>query len=181
MCWLHEWLGWKHCLSGHYRSIQCRPNVEGSNIFSGFGTNCTYSESLKIFVMLCYAMYFTVNIIFINFDKHSFDISYISSYLFGPPEEIRKSISGPRPKKVVHHWSKASRLWKGSHFTLRFFGFWRVNCFDVKPGLLHSCRSLLLDEILTESSGTNSRWCRTKKLYSSFNFIKISNRLFCCG
>ena len=54
-------------------------------------------------------MYFNVNIIFINFDKHSFDIGpiynvyAISSHTYLTPEGTRKSNSGPRPKKVVHH------------------------------------------------------------------------------
>ena len=53
------------------------------------------------FVKLCYAICFTVNIIIINFGKHSFDLIYVVS-LFGP-EGLTKSISGPWPKKVVHH------------------------------------------------------------------------------
>jgi len=55
--------------------------------------------------MLRYAMYVTVNIIFIHFDMHSFDISYYRHTCLAP-EEIKKSISGPQPKKVVHHWSR---------------------------------------------------------------------------
>src|SRR6218665_800958 len=55
--------------------------------------------------MLRYAMYFTVNIIFIyiHFDIHSFDVNYYR-HTYLAPERIKKSISGPRPKKIVHHW-----------------------------------------------------------------------------
>jgi len=57
--------------------------------------------------MLRYAtcVYFTVNIIFINFDKHSLDAAYkLYRHTCLAPEEIKKLISGPRPEKVVHHW-----------------------------------------------------------------------------
>jgi len=53
--------------------------------------------------MLSYAMFFTVSIIFINFDKHSFKCNTCRHTCLAP-EEIKKLISGPRPKKVVHHW-----------------------------------------------------------------------------
>jgi len=56
--------------------------------------------------MLSYATYFTVNIIFINFDKHSFDTCKLYHHTCLGPKEIKKSISGLRPKKVVHHWSR---------------------------------------------------------------------------
>jgi len=37
---------------------------------------------------------------------HSLDISYnFYRHTCLAPEAIKKSISGPRPKKVVHHWS----------------------------------------------------------------------------
>ena len=52
--------------------------------------------------MLYYATYVTVNVIFIHFDIHSFDITHIRHFCLAP-EGIEKSISGPRAKKVVHH------------------------------------------------------------------------------
>jgi len=48
-------------------------------------------------------MHFTLNIIFINFDKHSFDTCKLYRHTCLAPEAIKKSISGPRQKKVVHH------------------------------------------------------------------------------
>jgi len=78
-------------------------SVKGSSwIFSGFETNCAYSESSETLVMLCYAMCVTVNIIFIHFNIwHE-----IHRQTCLAPEGTRKSISGPRPKKVVHHCCK---------------------------------------------------------------------------
>src|SRR6218665_1209228 len=52
---------------------------------------------------LCCAMCFTVHIIFIHFDKHSSDLGLDTCLA---PEGFNRSISGPRPKKVVHHWSR---------------------------------------------------------------------------
>jgi len=56
--------------------------------------------------MLSYAAFFTVTISFINFDKHLFDSCTCMLYRLTwlAPEKIKKSISGPRTKKVVHHW-----------------------------------------------------------------------------
>src|SRR6218665_1961510 len=48
-------------------------------------------------------MYVILNIIFIHFDMHSLDVSYNYGHTCLAPEGIRTSISGPRPKKVVHH------------------------------------------------------------------------------
>src|SRR6218665_1485809 len=45
-------------------------------------------------------MCFTVHIIFINFDRHSLDLG---RGICLAPEGFKRSISGPRPKKVVHH------------------------------------------------------------------------------
>src|SRR6218665_1280389 len=73
-----------------------------SNKHSFFETNCTYSELLRELAMLSNAMYFTVNIVFINFDKHSFNIHIVT--LVWPPKGLRnRLVHGPRPKKVVHH------------------------------------------------------------------------------
>src|SRR6218665_728890 len=58
----------------------------------------TYVESLKPY--LCYAMCFKVNIIFINVDDHSPDLGRDTCLA---SEGFQRSISGPRPKKVVHH------------------------------------------------------------------------------
>ena len=56
--------------------------------------------------MLCYAMCVTVNIIFIYFDIwHE-----IHRHTCLAPEGTKKSISGPRPKKVVHHCTILSVL-----------------------------------------------------------------------
>src|SRR6218665_3406186 len=56
--------------------------------------------------MLCYAMCVTVNIIFIHFNIwHE-----IHRQTCLAPEGTRKSISGPRPKKVVHHCFRVTTL-----------------------------------------------------------------------
>ena len=52
---------------------------------------------------LCYAMCFTMRIIFIYFDKHSPNLGRDTCLA---PEEFQRSISGPWPKKVVHHCAK---------------------------------------------------------------------------
>jgi len=49
------------------------------------------------------------------------------------PEGIKTSINGPRPKKVVHHWSRRSpALYKG-HFKaiykVRFHDFYVLVCY----------------------------------------------------
>jgi len=44
---------------------------------------------------------FSVHIILIHFDKHSLDLGR-DTWL--APVGFKRSISGPRPKKVVHHW-----------------------------------------------------------------------------
>jgi len=49
---------------------------------------------------LCYAMCFTVHMIFIHFDKHSSDLGLDTCLA---TEGFKRSISGPRPKMVVHH------------------------------------------------------------------------------
>src|SRR6218665_2128961 len=55
-------------------------------------------------------MCFTVHIIFIHFDKHSPDQGCDTCLA---PEGFKRSISGPRPKKVVHHLSKdTTAFWK---------------------------------------------------------------------
>src|SRR6218665_3647959 len=72
--------------------------------------------------MLRYAMCVTVNIIFIYFDIwHE-----IHRHTCLAPEGIKKSISGPRPEKVVHHCSKGTRYAKEffhcrSTFYLEFY------------------------------------------------------------
>jgi len=62
--------------------------------------------------MLCYATNVTVNINFINCSMHSLDISYNFFYRHTclAPEAIKKSISGPRSKKVVHHCPTTMRV-----------------------------------------------------------------------
>src|SRR6218665_216105 len=70
-----------------------------SRIFSGFERNCDYSESFETLIMLRYAMCVIVNIIFIHFDIWR----EIYRHTCLAPEGIKKSISGPRPKKVVHN------------------------------------------------------------------------------
>src|SRR6218665_3241732 len=75
---------------------------------SCFETNCTYSESLKTIAMLRCAMYLNVNIIFINFDKHSFDIGpiiYNVSYMYivtlvWPPKGLRNLIVARGRKRL---------------------------------------------------------------------------------
>jgi len=102
VCQLLEWLG---CLSGHYRSIQwmlvklgC--SVQGSSWnFTSFETNCTYSESSKTLIMLRYAMYVTVNIIFIHFDMHSYDISYIVPLVW-PTKGLRNRLVARGRKRL---------------------------------------------------------------------------------
>jgi len=49
--------------------------------------------------MLRYAMYFTVNIIFIKFDKHSFDISYIVTLVW-PPKRLRNRLMARGRKRL---------------------------------------------------------------------------------
>ena len=51
--------------------------------------------------MLRYAMYVTMSIASYILKMHSFGISFIVTFVVAP-ERIKKSISGPRPKKVVH-------------------------------------------------------------------------------
>src|SRR6218665_1314059 len=46
---------------------------------------------------LCFVMYFTVHIILINFDKHSLDLGRDTCLA---PERLKRSISGPRPKRL---------------------------------------------------------------------------------
>jgi len=64
--------------------------------------------ALSLKPLLCYVMIGTLQcsniIIFLHFDIHSFAISYNYRHTFLAPERINKSISGPRPKKVVHPW-----------------------------------------------------------------------------
>ena len=48
-------------------------------------------------------MCFTVHIIFLNFDKHSSELGCDTCLA---PKGFKRSISGPRPKKVVHHWDR---------------------------------------------------------------------------
>jgi len=55
---------------------------------------------------LCYAMCFTVHIIFVHFDKHSSDLGLDTCLA---PEGFKRWISGPRPEKVVHHCTKVSK------------------------------------------------------------------------
>jgi len=58
--------------------------------------------------MLRYAIYVTVSIIVINFDMQSLDIRKLYRHSCLAPEGIKKLISAPRPKKVVHHCLMAS-------------------------------------------------------------------------
>jgi len=51
---------------------------------------------------LCYAMCFTVHIILVNFNKHTPDLVRDTCLAL---EGVKRSISGPWLKKVVHHWS----------------------------------------------------------------------------
>jgi len=71
--------------------------------------------------MLRYAMYVTVNIIFIyiHFDTHSFDISYYR-HTYLAPERIKKSFSGPRPKKVVHPCFKLNNVTNIKHMAAKW-------------------------------------------------------------
>src|SRR6218665_1336805 len=63
-------------------------------------TTLILSHLSPIYLMSCV---FTVHITFINFDKHSPDLG---RYTCLAPERFKRSICGPRPKKVVHHWSR---------------------------------------------------------------------------
>src|SRR6218665_367600 len=58
------------------------------------------SHLSPIYLMSCV---FTVHITFIYFDKHSPDLG---RYTCLAPERFKRSICGPRPKKVVHHCYK---------------------------------------------------------------------------
>jgi len=62
-------------------------------------TTLILSHLSPIYLMSCV---FTVHITFINFDKHWPDLG---RYTCLAPERFKRSICGPRPKKVVHHCS----------------------------------------------------------------------------
>jgi len=49
--------------------------------------------------MLRYAMYVTVNIIFIHFDMHSFDMSYILTLVW-PPKGLRNRLVARGRKRL---------------------------------------------------------------------------------
>ena len=49
--------------------------------------------------MLRYAVYVTVNIVFIHFDKHSFDISYIVTPVW-PPRGLRNRLVARGRKRL---------------------------------------------------------------------------------
>ena len=65
---------------------------DSSIICGGFNTHCTYSKSLKPF-MLCYAAYFTV--IIIQFGTHLFDLIYVATLEVSSLFDLIQNLFGP--------------------------------------------------------------------------------------